>query len=611
MSFGKSLLLWSLLVLVLAGALVATRVLRPAEGMQRGEALFPVEPETIVELTIEAPEAPAQSVTLERRGEFWRQRAPVAGLLCSPEAMSALFDALQAMRVVTPLGSASLAGFVPWRTLRVKTAERTIVCGLGRPADAFPAPLSQVLAEREGQLVAIEAGPVARLPKAPEALRATALIPVAAGRLQALEWHMPARPFTRVERRNGGHWQVTRPFPFDPKEEAVRSALEKLSASAQVCDYLFPTAAAPTTTSESALAPYGLDEERALRLTLHAAGLREAITLRFGKEDPQHPGQVFCLLDNGRAIASVRAEALAPFQAEGPFSTDFRNLPILGDVASPGYLSLRVASAEAAATLVKRGAAWQMLRPIALPANGAAVQALLEQTLKLAGDLVGIEPPATKPLAELTLAPSAQEAEAQAVTVQCFGDREGEKLLLYRADQSRLYRVPRERVPALLLQSERADLALRQALLDPTLLALPAAAIRRVAVLRRDGSSVVLRRASDTLAWEVEAPKGAFLDEATLDAWLTAFADLKAQAILCDAPTAFGALQPYGLDNPLLRITIDLDAQTDLLRRVLSIGTPDAQAGSAPALIQGRAVLYELGPETLELLSRDLLAPRQ
>ncbi|MGN0856791.1 MAG: DUF4340 domain-containing protein [Candidatus Spyradenecus sp.] len=600
MKFGKSLLLWLIVLLALAGALVATRVFKPANAWQSGDLLFPVDPEAIVAISMSSPSGALPPITLERTGEFWRLRDPIEGALCSAKAVADLLDALQALRVVTPLGEAALSGFTPWRTVEVRTAEGRFTCGLGRVSEAFTAPLSQVLAERDGRLIAVEAGAVMRLPETAEALRTNALLPVTSDRLQAIEWHLPGHPFSRAERLPNGHWQVTRPFPFEPQAEPVRKALECLTAPGQLRAYLLPTPTERVPNSEQALADYGLDEERALRLTFRVSGLREPLTLRIGKADPKRPGLRFCLLDNARAIGCVPDEVAACFSAAGPFSTDFRNLPLLGDLPAPTELDFTLQATDLALSLRKQGGAWQMLRPLALPANAQAVQALLQQLMNLTGDLAGLEAPEGTPWAEVTLrAASANTPEA---TLQFFGDPEAERIQAYRVDHSRLYRLRREALPELLRPQQAPDLALRQALIDPTLLALPAAAIRRISLLRRDGSAVTLSRAPDTLAWEVEAPIGAFLNTQTLDAWLAAFADLKAEAILCDAPTTFGALRPYGLETPLLRLTIDLDGREGPLRRVLSIGTPDPKTGSAPALIQGCPVLYRIGPETLRLL---------
>lgn len=602
MKFGKSLLLWFALTLALAGALIATRVFKPAEAWQSGDLLFPVDPEAIVAISLATPSGAAPTLTLERTGEFWRLREPIADALCSSKAVTDLLDALQALRVVTPLGEAALSGFTPWRTVEVRTAEGRFTCGLGRVSEAFAAPLSQVLAERDGRLVSVEAGAVMRLPEKADALRSKALLPVTSDRLQSMEWHLPGHPFSRAERLPNGRWQVTRPFPFEPQAEPVRKALECLTAPDQVRELLLPTATERIPNSESALADYGLDEERALRLTFRASGLREPISLRIGKEDPKRPGLHFCLLDNARAIGCVSAEVAACFAAAGPFSTDFRNLPILGDLPTPTAFTFTLQAADLSVELRKQAGTWQMLRPLALPANAQAVQDLLKQLMALTGDLTGLEAPEGTPWAELTLPPKAADTNTPEAKLQFFGDPDSERLLAYRVDHGRLYRLHRDALPALFLQRKAAGDALRQALIDPTLLALPAATIRRISLLRRDGSAVTLARAPDTLAWEVEAPVGAFLNNQTLDAWLAAFADLKAEAILCDAPTTFGALQPYGLESPLLRLTIDLDGREGPLRRVLSIGTIDPKTGSAPALIQGCPVLYRIGPETLRLL---------
>lgn len=614
MRFGRSLLCWFLLVSVLAGGLVATRLLRPKARILPGERLFPLDPEAVVEISLASGQNDAPAITLVRDGEFWRMTAPYAGALCDSAAVSRLLDAAQSLRVLTPLEAGSVGNWTPWRLLSLKTPDRTVACGLGLPPNAPDAAgrasfnLSQALAVTRGHLVSVEASALARLPATPAELRTKALLPVVPARLESLEWRAPGRPFTRAQRLPNAHWNVTRPFPFEPKSQPVEAALTALTAPAVITAYIQPADSQPLAaatpvdlTSEAALAAYGLDEERALRLTAHARGLRTSVTLRFGKEDPKAPGTVFCLLDGYRAIVTVPKAIPDLFGSGGPFATDFRNLPVLGDVPVPGVLSLRVAPSDAPVSLLKRSGAWQMERPFKLPADTAILSAFTASMTALTGDLVGVDPPPLVPLAEVTLAPDADEPTRGAATLVFYPTQSEEHLYAYRQDQGRLYRLARKALPELLLKPTP-----ERALLDRTLLALPAATIRRIAILRRDGTQTAIARAADTLSWELQSPKGDYIDNAALDAWLTALADLKAERILRDAPTALSALQPYGLDTPALRITIDLDGQGDALRRVLSIGTEHPETHLSPALIQGRPVLYEIDAETRALLERPL-----
>lgn len=605
MRFGRNIAFLLALVAALAGALVALRALRPEALPQGGDPLFPMPPEAVLGVVwdAEGPDGRQVPVALRREGELWRMTRPYPGAVCDAAAVTDLLDAAQALRILARLGDKAAADFRPERRLTLRTVDGARTCGFG---EVLPMRLSETLAEVGGVLVSVEAATVARLPMQVAALRTRAVLSAAPSRLLSLEWRAPGRPFTRAQRMANGNWSVTQPFPFEAPAEKVAAALATLTDAHAVAAYVLPAdgdafgpdgLARPCPTSESALAGYGLDEEGAVRVTAHVRGVSEALTLRFGKEDPARPGNVFCLLNGAQAIVSVPSALRDVFGPQGPFVTDYRNLPVLGDAAPPRRLTLRAGPGDAPTELARARGGWSMALPVNLPADTAVVRGLLQGLSGLTGDLTGEEPPSTPALCLLTLTP----AEGAPAELSFHASESGEgALLAYRADLRRLYRVRREAVPEALLRGGFAH-----ALADRTVLAEPAAGIRRISLLRRDGSRVSVVRPGVALDWETEAPQGAYIDPDTLDAWLTRFADLKAVRVLRGVPTAFGALRPYGLDNPSLRLTLDLEGEAGL-RRVLLVGDPDPATGAAPALVQGRPILYELDAETVRLLRRPL-----
>lgn len=600
MRFGRNFLILLAVVILLAAGLVAERFLRPVRPVAVGEPLFPVSQEAVASLSWEilADDGTATPVTLVREGEFWRMERPYPGALCDAGAVSAFLDAVCAFRVRARLGPSAGSDFRVARRLVVRTAERTYVRGFGGEQ---PMALAQTLAEVDGNLVAVEADVVSRLPSTAEGLRAKALLPVSPERIQALEWRAPGTPFTRASRKAGGHWEVSRPFPFELPGEVVRAALDALTAPDAILSYVRPADGAPPAQGvrpvpDAVLGACALDEESALRVSLRIRGLGAPVTLRFGRSDPARPGAVFCLLNGATAVVSVSEALPALFGAEGPLAADVRDLPVVGALAGIRRLSLRLRGEDVPVELAREHGAWRLAMPMALPADAAAVEALLARLSALTGEFVGVARPAGEPLSALTLS----DGEGDAITLAFF-PAEGEGgLLVWRADQERLYRLRRDAVPEPMVAG-----GLQHLLVDRTVLSVPAEQIRRIAVLRRDGSQCAARRSGAVLDWETESPAGLYVDAAVLDAWLTRFADLKAVRVLRDAPVTLGALRPYGLERPWLRLTLDLDAAAESgLRRVLLVGDPDPETGAAPALIQGRPILYELGPEDVELLGK-------
>lgn len=595
MKFGRNIVLLLGIILLLVGALVLTRVYRPKDMPTKGGTLYPLNMEAIVEISwdVLGPDSKSCKMELTRSGEFWHMRYPYPGALCDSGAITALLDAAHRMRVLNQLGKVKETAFTPERYLTLKTPDREVTCAFG---GVLPMELSQTLVETREMLVAVEAKHVAQLPTTAAAMRTRAILPVTPDRILQLEWRAPDQPFTRARKMQTGNWAVMLPFPFETKADQVAQALKLLTNPAAITAYVRPSDITPVATlpelinslaTDPALVPYGLDEENALRLTVLVRGVRDGFTLRFGKDDPSNPGHVFCLLDAYQAIVSVPKALKDVFGAQGPFVTNFRDLPILGDRATPDRLVIQPAQGEATVELVRESGLWSLVRPQALPAEHAEVRKILSALASLSGDLIEGTPGGEAPLLELTLASASAPDESWALAI--YGSPRDAVFKVYRKDLARFYQVERADLPECFFMEH-----LDRQLVNRTILSLPAETIRRIAVLHGDGTSVAVRRASDGLGWETETPVGAYINEALLDEWLTRFADLKAVRVLNDTPSTFGSLQAYGLEMPHLRLTLDLTGGEEGLRKILLVGSIDPETGTAPAMIQGRPVLYQL-----------------
>lgn len=600
MKFGRNILLLLGIIGLLIGALVLTKMHRPKDAPVRGGLLYPLSVESIVEISwdVLGPDGKACQMQLTRAGEFWKMQYPYPGVQCDTAAVAALLDAAGRMRILNQLGKAEETAFTPERYLTLKTPDCEWTCAFG---EVLPMELSQTLVETQGTLVAIEAVHVAKLPATAASMRTRAILPITPERIRQMEWRAPDQPFTRAQKMQNGNWAVTLPFPFETKADLVSKALEALTNPMAITAYIRPADVAAVATlpgivhelsTDSTLSVYGLDEESALRLTVLVRGVRDGFTLRFGKADPAHPGNVFCLLDGYQAIVSVPEDLKAIFGAQGPFVTNFRDLPILGDLPDPDRVVIQSMRGEATVELAKEHGLWGLVRPTALPAEHPAIRELLSSLSSLSGDLIEGTPGDEKPLVDLTLSSLSKPEETWELAI--YDAVSPDHLRVYRKAPGRFYQIKRTALPEFLLK-EKLD----RILIDRTIFSLPAETIRRIAVLHRDGTSVAVRRRADALAWETESPVGAYINEPILDEWLTRFAELKATAILNDTPSTFGSLQAYGLEMPYLRLTLDLTGGDEGLRRILLIGTPDLETGTAPAMVQGRPVLYLLDEDDL------------
>ncbi len=610
MRFGRSIAYLLGLVCLLSGALLLTILVRPTAPLLKGDHLFPRAVESITEIAWEVTIASGERVPLQmtREGEFWRMQRPYAGALCDTAAVTQFLDACQALRVQSRLTKEHPETFEADTTLSLSTTDASYTYAFG---PVSPMELSQRLVNTGSEIVAVSAEALNALPSRADDLRTHALLPFPAERLHSMEWRTPGRTFARALRQDNGNWTITRPFAFEATAATVEPALTLLTDPEIITNYILPVeptategnAPAPTRlSSEVELARYGLDEENAVRVSVHIRGVSDAWTLRFGKPDPQNPENIYCLLDGYQAIVSAPAALRTLFETSGPFATDFRNLPVFGDFAERiQTLTIQRKNPDATVRLAQKQGAWQLLAPMILPADTARVRTFLSTLTGIPGDLVGTEEPEDIPLAcELTLQTADESAPPTHVTLY----RESPTIYyVYRSDLARLYRIHVAALPDELLASD-----LDRRLVDRTIFSLPADSIRRIAVTHRDGTSQAVVRATEpAVPWVTETPRGAYISSETVDAWLVRFADFKSTRILRDLPSGNDALVPYGLDRPLLTLTLDLRGDSDALRRVLLIGTPDEKTGLAPALIQGRPILYEISADDVRLLRQHLV----
>ncbi len=597
MRFGRTIAILIGLILFLSGALIALRWLHPQVPLRKGDSLIPLAPETVIEITWDVKDSKGfwSPMTLQREGEFWRMQTPYAGALCDQVAITKLLDTLQALRVSAPLEAEKQDTFQTERTLTVKTSDTTVTCAIGVLS---PMTLSHALVKTNKEVVSVDTSIITELPTTATEMRTRALLPISEVRILSLEWRVPGQPFARALRMSNGNWNITRPFEFEAKANDVKSALDTLTSATLVTDYVAPLleTETPNLTSEVELARYGLDEEHAIRVSAHIRGLTDPITMRFGKDDPKQKDNIYALLDGYQAVVSIPKTTRAIFEDKGPFSTDFRNLPIFGESATAAtQLTIQDTVQGPTIKLTRTQGGWNLIAPTNLPADATRAQGLLRTLSDLAGDLIGNDPPEDLPITcEFVL----NTEGGNEMVLTCF-DASATELYAYRHDQSRLYRIRRDALPAELFEENY-----EHTFVDRTVLSVPAATIRRIAVTRRDKSMEAVVRPETTGTWNTEHPRGAYVNTKVVDEWLTCFADLKALRVLRDMPTAYGALRPYGLDEPLLTLTLDLNGGESGLRRVLLIGTPDKATGKVPAVVQGRPILYELDAKILKLLQQ-------
>lgn len=593
MRFGRNITLLLILTALLIGLLISTRHFNPERRILAGDFIFPIRPETITTLTwdVRDEKGELKTIHLERQGNFWKMDAPYIGMLCDQMEITNFLDSIQSLQVAALLDDNLSKQFTNARQLIVATSERSFACTFG---DKPVMGLTQMLARYNHKLIAVKTADIAQLPETIRQLWSRAILPIQVENITSVEWRSTGQPFVSAQKKKNGTWTVTQPFSFEPHAEEVTRVLKMLTGPQTISAYIRPAADEETTQalSETLLANYGLDEESAIRTVIRVKGLSEPIQLRFGNDDPMRSNHVFCLMDDRQAVVSIPKTIRSIFTGAGPFIASHEDLPILGDLANPSSVKIQGKANEDVTILTRNQTLWDISTPTILPADSTLVESLLQSLLSLTGDLTE-----TRPMDKTQLCCSVllQRADhTTSVPLSFYYGETPDKLFAFREDSGRLYTVERSEFPSLL-----HDIAsLNRTLLNRTLLTIPAENIRRIAVEREGVSTESIICSAGTREWHTEFPRGAYVNTTNVDRWLNIFSNLEAQSVLQGSSAAFGTLRAYGFERPYLKITIDLTAQTNSLRRILLIGHP--KDGKIPAMIQGRPLIYEISPEDVQ-----------
>ena len=605
MRFTRNIIVLSLLIATLGTLLWITDAFRTDKPLLAGDALFDLSPEAITTIIWDVVDdnGEKQTITISRQGELWRMEAPYAGLLCDRAVIANFLDTLQSLKVEAALTNAPASLFKSHRQLTLVTPDRRVVCEFAAPSVMN---LSQVLANCNEHLVTVNAKTVNALPTNVRQLWSRAVLPVVSDSLATMEWRATGQPFTRAIRRSDRSWTVTQPFTFEPNEETVKQAIAALVAPQAITAYIRPAPGenAVTTLSETMLAAYGLDEEYAIRVTIRVKGLSEALQLRFGKKDPTRPEHVFCLLDGRQTVVSVPETLRTLFTDKGPFASGHTELTLLADIINPEKMTIAGKTKDETITVTRQQNTWRLTTPTELPADTLAVNQLLQKLSTLTGDLTeDLVPVEANRLCTLSFE---LKKSPSPIVVACYQSANPNQLLLYRADTNRLYTLPTSTWPEVL----HTPKLLTRTLADHTILSLPADSIRRITVQRDGKEAETVSRLPNTLEWTTEFPQGAYVNTATIDQWLTLFADLQAATILGDTAigpaTSLAALQ---FNQPKARITLDLDGRAEQLRRILIISSEVTENGLVPVMIQGCPLIYAVHQEALAPFNVSLTTP--
>ncbi len=589
MKFGRNIFILSCLVILLATGLVLLQKTDIHLTHMGGWQVFPVRPESITSVEIQNPNAAAQPLKMVRSGEFWRITSPYHNVFCDPSAIIRILEGCANLRAQSVIDDQTLSSENEATILTVTLPDATLSCHIGTPLPMFG---SDVLAKIKKTNIVLKSDALQFIPTTPEELRTSVLFPIDAERIAALEWRATGIPFTRAQRLATNNWNVTQPLPFEVKGERVEPVLKYLT-TAPIAAYILTANKLNELTlrSEPTLAEYGLDDENALRLTLHLRGSGDTFTLRFGASDKTHKGHIYCLMDRAQAIVSVPEAIRDLLTTDGPFVTDFKNVPIFGDLTTPKRIQLRLTEGGLSEFSYVDDT-WQMTLPAILPIDNATMAVYNRRFFAMTGDLIIDVSPVLRPTHQLILA---WEENTPTVSIDIFPDEDPQQRILRRNDTGRIYRVKCANLPPALLE-DKLDIAL----LDKTILTLPKTSLRRI----NNGTTV--RLSPETKEWEPLASDRGYLNSENLKKALDLLSELKAVRVIAHTIETPEMLVTYGLQPPQQKIEIDLSGD-DALRAILWLGPPHPVTGNTPIMLQGRPIIYEIDAQTYQYLTQSLI----
>ena len=438
--------------------------------------------------------------------------------------------------------------------------------------------------------------------------------------VDCIEMSRPGMDFVRIQRMDGD-WFLALPFPAPADNEAIASIVSSV-CSARIAEFLGKydtpglSSASGGDAFESIRNECGLADdavnangEKALRIVLRGANGAEEV-VRLGKPVPSLPGTVHALAPDESTIVAVTNRianlALAPLpalRARTVFPSKIGSVDSLS-IRRPGQsFSLRRDFEDAGK--------WHLTRPVEALADQGRVSRLLDGILGLrAAEIVderhsqsttnAVSGTPVSPV-ELGLGTNRE----QVCTVEIVADGNPAALQVVRSPDhagviglafdgaKELYLMPQTNLPSMLLNP--IDLGM---LRDKSIWSIDQGAITRVTV-SCDGSEPVSVERDPLVGWS-RKQGGASLDVEGFRKLVGELAELSASRVISlERGFEMQAGGDAGTTAPWMELTLGMDSQN----KVLTIYGPTENGGRS-ARFRGHDALFELSPETIDILSR-------
>jgi hypothetical protein len=607
-----------LLIAVLAAA-AAIWLLRVSDATSGARALqqqrlLPEAPRDVSWFTVTGP-----GVTIEcaRRDDVWRLERPIRAR-ADAGRIRWLFDTLEGLpreETIAPvelkareLGAADYGLDASAACLAFGRLNSRREIRIGRRAPLGD--LVYVCLPPRPDIVATSARLLDVLPQSADALRDRRVIHGDPARIGRLEIQRPGGGFVRLARDARGAWLLQQPLAARADEARVGVLLEAL-AGLEAKRFVWdpPVAPAPGDDPAGRAEQYQLAPDTAnARIGAWFKGEEVGYELLLGRDAADAPGEIYARREDEPGVFTVDRSVLDLFSVSGP---DVRDRAVFSiDPGGIGYLAFRQGDAHLALERAP-GGGWALIEPEPWPADPQIVEALLQQLTRLQIETFVAEatpeplpgglanPWRTIALAGARPAPGAADEGRQTL---CVGDAATNTALRY----ARLEGTPGVfLIDATALRDLGADAADPLALHDRTVLALPPATVRSIALNRAGRLQTVVRRDDGT--WAPGPGEAGACDGRAIAGLLADLSHLRAARVESrDAAD----LAHFGLDAPPLTLSLGLSAEEGI-GKSLRVGFR-AKTEGAYAMVQGQGLIFILGVDVVERLSRDLiLAPAE
>jgi len=375
-----------------------------------------------------------------------------------------------------------------------------------------------------------------------------------------------------------GKWTLQKPLVARAANNDVQGLLNKILAQ-RIVDFV--------TDDASNLSQYGLTSPSAtLTVTIKP---EEDLVLQIGGPVPNKPDQVYAQRLKSNSVYTVTKAGIDDLFKAVPNVRDRHVFPF-----DPGKTNgLTFSFGDKKADLHKDNGLWNTTGGGAGPADVGKVTDVLaklsqmETTPVLKDSATDLKPfGLDKPQGKITLQSS--EFKPEPTLSLLIGKAENKLLYVRNSAEPFIYTVPDNAFDFL----PANNLALR----DARAINLVMPQVRSMTIAAGSSTPVVLTR-SNGGTWTASNVKDRMIDSVKADTQASLLCQLQAK-------TWFGPVQPsYGLDKPVLTITIQTDQPTPT---VLRIGAPLPDGGHA-AQVEGNPVAFEISDADYGLLNASSL----